>query len=107
MKRLCSICGARESYRLRMVQHHISYNPPVTMVLCRHCHSIIHGLGLKGEEGPRFLRALIKTSEIWSGKPSTPRSILWWAICIWLNIGIEKGKIPRFSQILEMVDEAH
>ena len=35
----CALCGATENLEI----HHISYNPPKTVVVCRRCHQRIHG----------------------------------------------------------------
>jgi len=35
----CAYCGSKEN----LVKHHISYNPPVVVVVCQKCHEKIHG----------------------------------------------------------------
>ena len=42
----CENCGSTE----RLVKHHVSYVPEVTMTLCRTCHQIVHQLGNRRTE---------------------------------------------------------
>ena len=48
----CSVCG-KEDYLKGLVEHHTSYFPEETILVCPHCHGLIHKTNLYPELRPK------------------------------------------------------
>ena len=39
----CKICGREYAPKKRFINHHVSQDPEITVIVCHACHSIMHG----------------------------------------------------------------
>jgi len=41
----CAICGLKYRKGLKFIRHHITYDPPMIVIVCAKCHLWWHGSG--------------------------------------------------------------
>lgn len=84
MRPRCLLCDRKHSFRYRIDRHHVTYNPPKIVYLCRPCHQLIHLLGL--EKDMERAQKILEVAQGVLGYAATSKDLIAEWFVTWLNL---------------------